>query len=55
MKSFESTAKNLYENLYKNRNRMAHNTISYQYNIPTLLDLEKMNSDRITTLFGFMF
>lgn len=38
---FESTAKNLYENLYKNRNRMAHNTISYQYNIPTLLDLEK--------------
>lgn len=32
---FESTAQNLYKNLYNNRNRMAHNTISYQYNIPT--------------------
>lgn len=38
---FESTAQNLYKNLYNNRNRMAHNTISYQYNIPTLFDLEK--------------
>ncbi len=38
---FKSTAQNLYKNLYNNRNRMAHNTISYQYNIPTLFDLEQ--------------
>lgn len=31
------------ENLYKNRNRIAHNTVSYQHNLPTLETLKNEN------------
>ena len=38
------TLKNIYENhLYKNRNRIAHNTKSYQQNLPTLKTLMDKN------------
>lgn len=33
---FENRLKNAYEVMYENRNRYAHNTISYQENIPSL-------------------
>jgi len=33
---FESNLKSKYEILYKQRNRLAHNTLSYQQNLPTL-------------------
>ena len=36
--------RNLYEeHLYKNRNRIAHNTKSYQHNLPTLNSLKNEN------------
>lgn len=31
----------IYSKLYKQRNRIAHNSISYQHNLPTLKELEK--------------
>lgn len=30
-----------YEELYNNRNRLAHNTLSYQENLPSLKSLQK--------------
>lgn len=36
----ESEGKNAYEKLYRHRNRLAHNTLSYQRNLPTLDELE---------------
>lgn len=40
-KLFENKLKNMYEALYKHRNRCAHNTESYQRNLPTLNALIK--------------
>ncbi|WP_064967329.1 hypothetical protein [Tenacibaculum ovolyticum] len=36
---FESNLQNYYKNLYSHRNRCAHNTLSYQENLPTLKTL----------------
>lgn len=36
---FENTLQNLYKQLYNHRNRCAHNTLSYQQNLPTLKTL----------------
>ncbi|WP_319505536.1 hypothetical protein [Bacteroides graminisolvens] len=36
---FENTLQNLYKQLYSHRNRCAHNTLSYQQNLPTLKTL----------------
>ncbi len=33
----------MYESLYKQRNRVAHNTLSYQQNLPTLKTLLNEN------------
>lgn len=33
--------KKIYEKLYENRNKLAHNTSSYQYNLPTLNKLKE--------------
>lgn len=40
---FESSLQDLYEILYKYRNRCAHNTYSYQQNLPTLSTLSHKN------------
>lgn len=40
---FEDFLKNKYEILYKHRNRCAHNTSSYQQNLPTLKTLQNNN------------
>lgn len=37
----ESEGHKVYDKLYKHRNRLAHNTLSYQRNLPTLDNLEK--------------
>lgn len=39
---FENTVKEIYEKLYHHRNRLAHNTTSYQRNLPTLDTLENL-------------
>ena len=36
----ESEGKKVYDILYRHRNRLAHNTLSYQRNLPTLDELE---------------
>lgn len=36
----ESEGKKAYDKLYRHRNRLAHNTLSYQRNLPTLDELE---------------
>jgi len=36
----ESEGQKVYEMLYRHRNRLAHNTLSYQRNLPTLHELE---------------
>jgi len=40
---FASSLQDKYELLYKHRNRIAHNTTSYQQNLPTLKALENPN------------
>jgi hypothetical protein len=42
-KLFESGLQEKYEVLYKHRNRCAHNTLSYQQNLPTLKTLESQD------------
>lgn len=43
-----------YSLLYKHRNRCAHNTLSYQQNIPTLDDLSDTNSQLYYNIFLFI-
>lgn len=38
---FENELKNKYDDLYLHRNRLAHNTLSYQQNLPTLRKLSE--------------
>lgn len=38
---FDDTLKNIYENLYRQRNRCAHNLKSYQQNLPRITELLK--------------
>ena len=42
-KLFDSVLQALYENLYRHRNRCAHNAFSYQQNLPTLRQLADAN------------
>jgi len=40
-KDIKTDLTEMYEHLYKHRNRVAHNTLSYQQNLPTLKTLSK--------------
>ncbi|WP_207212960.1 hypothetical protein, partial [Citrobacter werkmanii] len=42
-KNIEKDLVDMYEYLYKHRNRVAHNTLSYQQNLPTLKTLLNEN------------
>ena len=42
-KLLEGDLLNIYNSLYNQRNRLAHNTLSYQENTPTLKSLSELN------------
>lgn len=53
VKLFESSLQSHYENeLYRQRNRIAHNTLSYQQNLP---DLETLREDELSRNYFFWF
>lgn len=41
----ENDVQNIYEKLYRNRNQLAHNTVSYQQNLPVFEEMETEEFD----------